>query len=66
MDTKKLVGGNYMLEIRMTKMLLVMTEEELLKCLYRMPSILERALKRGKGIGRALKEEERKPAKGSV
>ena len=49
-----------MLEIRLTKMLLVLSEEELLKALYRVPTILERALKRGKSIGRALKEDERK------
>ena len=49
-----------MLEIRMTKMLLVMTEEELMKCLMRMPYTLETAIKRGKSVARPLKEDERK------
>ena len=49
-----------MLEIKLTKMLLVLSEEELLKALYRVPTILERALKRGKSAARLLKEDERK------
>lgn len=49
-----------MLEIKLTKMLLVLSEEELLKALYRVPTILERALRRGKSVARLLKEDERK------
>lgn len=49
-----------MLEIKLTKMLLVLSEEELLKALYRVPTILERALRRGKSAARLLKEDERK------
>ena len=48
-----------MLQIRMTKMLLVLTEQELLKCLCREPAIMTAALKRGKVEARYLKELER-------
>ena len=50
-----------MLEIRLNKMLLVMTEAELMKCLLRMPYTLETAIKRGKSVARSMKEDERKP-----
>ena len=52
-----------MLEIKLTKMLLVLSEEELMKCLIRMPYTLEKAIKRGKSAARAIKEEGRTPAK---
>lgn len=55
-----------MLEIRLNNMLLVMTEAELMKCLLRMPYTLETAIKRGKSVARAIKEEGRTPTKGSV
>ena len=48
-----------MLQIRMTKMLLVLSEAELLKCLCREPAIMTAALKRGKVEARYLKELER-------
>ena len=48
-----------MLEIRMTKLLLVISEADLLKCLCLMPGILEQAVRRGKGAARAIKEQGR-------
>lgn len=48
-----------MLKIKMTKMLLVLTEQELLKCLCREPAIMTAALRRGKSEARYLKELER-------
>ncbi len=45
-----------MLQIRMTKMLLMLTEAELLKCLCREPAIMTAALKRGKAEARYQKE----------
>ena len=49
-----------MLEIRLSNLLLVMSEAELMKCLLRMPYTLEAAIKRGKSVARSMKEEERK------
>ena len=54
-----------MLQIKMTKMLLVLTEQELLKCLCREPAIMTAALRRGKSEARYLKELER-TGKGGV
>ena len=54
-----------MLEIRMTKLLLVITEQELLKCLCREPAIFEAAIKRGKPVARAIKEQSRVAKGGS-
>ena len=45
-----------MLQIKLTKMLLMLTEQELLKCLCREPAIMTAALKRGKAESRFQKE----------
>ena len=45
-----------MLQIKLTKMLLMLTEAELLKCLCREPAIMTAALKRGKAEARYQKE----------
>ena len=50
-----------MLEIKMTKLLLAISEQELLKCLSHEPAILLAAVKRGKSVARAIKEQNRKP-----
>ena len=47
------------MEIKLTKMLLVLSETELLKCLCREPAIMTAALRRGKSEARYLKELER-------
>ena len=49
-----------MLEIRLSNLLLVMSEAELMKCLMRMPFTLEAAIKRGKSVALSMKEDERK------
>jgi hypothetical protein len=49
-----------MLQIKLTKMLLMLTEAELLKCLCREPAIMTAALKRGKSEARYQKELMRK------
>ena len=48
-----------MLEIRMTKLLVVISEQELLKCLCREPAIFEQAVRRGKGAARGIREQAR-------
>ena len=50
-----------MIEIKLSNLLLVMSEAELMKCLMRMPYTLEAAIKRGKSVARSMKEDERKP-----
>ena len=50
-----------MLEIKMTKLLLAISEQELLRCLNHEPAIFMAAVKRGKSVARAIKEQNRKP-----
>ena len=47
------------MEIKLTKMLLVLSETELLKCLCREPAIMTAALRRGKALARYYKEQNR-------
>ena len=45
----------------MTKLLLSISESELLRCLNHEPAIFMAAIKRGKSVSRAIKEQSRKP-----
>lgn len=45
----------------MTKLLLAISEQELLRCLNHEPAIFMAAVKRGKSVARAIKEQGRRP-----